>query len=543
MNNRAAIPEHLRCLYGPAAGATTWDKLASLLDRPRRPAGPGLTERDNLLITYGDQVTTPGAVPLQTLAEFLDQHTADLLTGVHLLPHFPFSSDDGFSVIDYRRVDPALGTWPDVQRLGERRRLMLDAVINHISAQSAWFQAYRRGEAPFTAYFVEADPDADLSAVVRPRALPLLTPVATTRGLRHVWTTFSADQIDLNFRNPAVLLEILNILLFYVANGAQFLRLDAIAYLWKEIGTNCIHRPQTHRIVQLIRAVLDEVAPGVRLITETNVPHTDNIAYFGDGTNEAHLVYNFPLPPLTLHAFRTGNATQLTRWAAGLTWPTPHVTYFNFLASHDGIGLNPARGLLPETEIEALLPGHLVSYKNNPDGTRSPYELNANYLDAIGGHPAAFLGAQAIMLALRGVPGIYFHSLFGSRGWPAGATATGHNRTVNRQKFTRAELERELADPASERYRIFQGYRALLRARAASPAFDPAAPQRIVDAGPAVFAVERTAVTGRHQVLCLHNLAGTLQPIRVATAGRDLLTGQPATAAPLQPYEVRWLAE
>jgi glucosylglycerate phosphorylase len=518
------IHDHLRLLYGDVQGIATWGKLAPRLERPLRSAIAPLTEHDTLLITYGDQVGDG----LRALAEFLDQHTTGTVTGVHLLPHFPYSSDDGFSVTDYRQVNPALGTWTDVRRLGEHRRLMLDAVINHISAQSAWFKAYRRGEAPYTDYFIEFDPHADLSQVVRPRTSPLLTPV----GSRHVWTTFSDDQIDLNFHNPDVLLEILDILLFYVANGTQFLRLDAIAYLWKEPGTACIHLPQTHRIVQLIRAVLDIVAPGTMLITETNVPHRDNISYFGDGTNEAHLVYNFPLPPLTLHALRTGNAATLSRWAAGLATPSDNVTFFNFLASHDGIGLNPARGILPESEIESLLTSHLVSYKNNPDGTRSPYELNANYLDALAGNVDAFLCAQAIMLALRGLPGIYFHSLFGSHGWPEGVTQTGRNRTINRQKLARANLELELADSGTDRYRIFQGYRKFLRARAASPAFNPYAPQEVLDCGDAVFALRRISRDGRHRMLCLHNVTGERQRVQVDT--RSVL---------LQSYEVLWLTE
>ncbi len=510
---RQVIRAHLRFLYGEQRAEATWQQLASRLDQRLRTSIAPLTGRDNLLITYGDQVNAAPQSPLRTLADFLDQHTAGLITGVHLLPHYPYSSDDGFSVIDYRQVNPALGTWTDVQRLGATRRLMLDAVLNHVSARSTWFQAYRRGGAPYKNYFIECDPRADLSQVVRPRTSSLLTPV----GDRHVWTTFSADQIDLNYRNPDVLLEMLDILLFYVANGAQFLRLDAIAYLWKEIGTPCINLPQTHRIVQLIRAVLDLVAPGVMLVTETNVPHRDNIAYFGDGTNEAHLMYNFSLPPLTLHALRTGNAAKLSRWAADL----PNVTFFNFLASHDGIGLNPARGILSEAEIESLLCGQLVS-----SGSGGAYELNANWLDALGGNVDAFLCAQAIMLALRGLPGIYFHSLFGSHGWPEGVQQTGRNRTINRQKFTRAELDRELADPTSERRRIFDGYRKLLEARAASPAFAPHAPQRVLDCSDAVFAVRR------QDMLCLHNVTGKQQKVEVDS--RTIL---------LQPYEALWLME
>ena len=170
--------------------------------------------------------------------------------------------------------------------------------------------------------------------------------------------------------------------------GAEFIRLDAIAYLWKEIGTACIHLPQTHAVVRIMHALLEQAAPQVRLITETNVPHTENMSYFGDGTNEAHLIYNFALPPLVLYTLQNGDAGPLSAWASGLTLPSQQVTFFNFLASHDGIGVTPLRGLLPESAIEelarrTLAQGGLVSYRSNPDGSQSPYELNINYFDAL----------------------------------------------------------------------------------------------------------------------------------------------------------------
>jgi sucrose phosphorylase len=553
MNAHDRIREHLRLLYGGDSAKQAWKKLEPRLARFRRrhphfkssaesPAEP-LTERDGMLITYGDQVTEPNRPPLQTLAEFLNAHTSDTIGDVHLLPHFPYSSDDGFSVIDYRQVDPKLGSWSDVERLERKFRLMFDAVINHVSRQSAWFQGFVRGEPPYTDYFIVVDPAEDLSKVVRPRALPLLTTVETSSGTKHVWTTFSEDQIDLNYRNPDVLIEIIDVLLLYVARGAQFLRLDAIAFLWKEIGTTCIHLPQTHRVIQLFRAVLDEVAPGVMLITETNVPHQDNISYFGDGTNEAQLVYNFALPPLVLHTFHTGNATALSQWAASLTLPSDRVTFFNFLASHDGIGINPARGILPGAAIDAMVErvrahGGLVSYKSNPDGTQSPYELNVNWFDALSdprSHEGIdvqvdrFIASQAIMLSLMGMPGIYFHSFFGSRGWPEGVKETGRNRTINRQKFDRAELERDLSDLKSLRHRVFARYRRLLMSRASSPAFNPYAPQQIVECGEAVFAVLRTARDEKQKVLCLHNVTNQPQIVRVDF--RSVLGAMPATGA------------
>jgi glucosylglycerate phosphorylase len=568
MSERETIRDHLVAFYGPETGGAAFERLASRLALfPVRRGMGELTQRDAILITYGDQVREPGVAPLRTLADFCRKHLGGVISGVHILPFFPYSSDDGFSVIDYRGVDLALGGWDDVMRLGQDFRLMFDAVINHVSRHSACFQGFLRDDPRYRDYFIVVEGNPDLSAAVRPRALPLLTEVRTPSGPKRVWTTFSDDQIDLNYANPDVLLGVLDILLFYVVQGAEFIRLDAIAFLWKEIGTSCLHLPQAHRIVQIIRAVLDQVAPHVRLITETNVPHRDNISYFGDGHNEAQMVYNFALPPLTLHALRTGDARTLTEWASGLSLPSEQTTFFNFLASHDGIGLNPARGILSEAEIAALVTGAeahggLVSYKTNPDGSRSPYELNINYFDALNDPRAEesltlqvdrFMASQAILLAIAGVPGIYFHSLFGSRGWPEGVAQSGRNRTINRQKLDLAALEDELADPRSLRAQVFGRYAGLLRARASSPAFHPNGSQRVASCGEAIFAVLRTAPDRSATVLCLQNVSGRTQTARgiAETSGmgklRDLITGRTWVVGwddvgELAPYQTRWLS-
>ena len=566
----SAIHNHLTFLYGEAAGRAAFEHIRTLLERYRSRVSPAragdLTQQDALLIVYGDQVQSPGTPPLRVLAGFCGEHLAGVVSGIHILPFYPWTSDDGFSVTDYGAVDPGLGDWDDVARLGRRFRLMFDAVINHISAQSQWFQAFLRDDPQYRDYFIAVEGDPDLSQVVRPRALPLLSKFDTPFGPKAVWTTFSDDQIDLNYHNPEVLLKIIDTLLFYVSQGAEFIRLDAIAYLWKEIGTPCIHLPQTHRVIQLIRAVLDEVAPHVMLITETNVPHKDNIAYFGDGRNEAQLVYNFALPPLILHTLRTGNARVLSEWAATLTPPSKRTTFFNFLASHDGIGLYPARGILLQPDIDALVQqtlahGGLISYKHNPDGSQSPYEMNINYFDALsdpsGGEPVArqidrFMAAQAIMLSLIGMPGIYFHSLFGARSWPEGVKQTGHNRTINRQKLVRGELERELADPDSLQARVFGYYKQFLAARAASPAFHPHGEQCIIECGDSIFSVLRIAPGSGERVLCLHNVSAQPQAMAVDSAALggqtavDLIGGETVRCGVqevvrLTPYQVRWL--
>ncbi|HZW02321.1 MAG TPA: alpha-amylase family glycosyl hydrolase, partial [Anaerolineaceae bacterium] len=343
MTSSERIQGHLAFLYGEEEARRRLPELQAIMERFRQaavetgsapPQRLQVSERDAILIVYGDQVQTPGEHPLATLERFLSVHLERAVSGVHLLPFYPYSSDDGFSIIDFRAVDSRLGDWEDIHRLGQSYRLMFDAVINHISRESEWFQGFLRGDEPYVDYFITVPPNTDLSAVVRPRVLPLLTPVETSRGQQTVWTTFSDDQIDLNYANPDVALAITDLLLFYVQQGAEILRLDAIAYLWKEAGTPSIHLPETHHMIKLFRAVLDAVAPGVMLITETNVPHEENLSYFGDPlpegaqpegwrTDEAQMVYNFSLAPLVLHTFATADATSLSRWAAGLTTPAP----------------------------------------------------------------------------------------------------------------------------------------------------------------------------------------------------------------------------
>ncbi len=559
----------LAALYGEPRGAATAARLLAMLEAfaarhgpPRRiPAGDRLTEDDVILITYGDQVQASGQPALQTLGATLEHSFAGIVSGLHLLPFFPFSSDDGFSVVDYLSVDPALGSWADIEHLSRRYRLMVDAVVNHVSAGSAWFRAFLAGVPGAEARFHLVDPSTDLRAVTRPRTSPLLTPFETPTGVRYVWTTFSADQIDLNYANPELLLEMTDVLLAYVAHGAELIRLDAIGYLWKEPGTRCIHLPNTHRVVQLWRAALDLVAPEVLLITETNVPHADNISYFGDGTNEAQLVYQFPLAPLVLHAFASGDATRLSDWARELAPPSPATAFFNFLASHDGIGVVPASGLLQPAEVLALCArierhGGRVSYKTNPDGSQSPYELNCTWFDALSDPAAAepqgrrvdrFCASQAIMLALQGVPGVYVHSLLGSPNHHAGLAATGRFRSLNREKWTRAELEARIADPSRHEGAVLQRMAALIRTRRNERAFHPNGPQQVLALGHAIFALERQSPEGDATILCLHNVTDTPQqlPLKLGRAAHDLVGGgrYPAGTQTVQlaPYQVAWL--
>lgn len=555
MRPEERIREHLIFLYGEGQFQAIWSDLITLMetfsldfDPPssQKSGGIGsLTAPDAILITYGDQFQDPGRSALKSLHAFLKTNLPNEIDAVHILPFYPYSSDDGFSVIDFRQVDPKLGTWEDIAALSQDYDMMFDAVVNHISRQSDWFKAFLRGEAPYKDYFISVDPDTDLSMVIRPRTSPLLTQFETAGGSKHVWTTFSDDQIDLNFANPQVLLEMIDLLLFYVKRGARIIRLDAIAFAWKEIGTTCIHLPQTHRIVKIFRAVLDLLAPGVILITETNVPHEENISYFGDplpvadsdtqpgAGDQAHMVYQFPLAPLVLHTFYSGDATILTRWAADLELPYSNTTYFNFIASHDGIGVRPAEGLLSDDQIQVLVEstqthGGQISSRTKPDGSTSVYELNITLYDALNdpNNPQPeidiqrFMASQVIMLSLAGVPGIYIHSLFGSRNCQACVAETGRSRSINREKFQRADSETLLSNPENHQSQVFRRYKQLLSIRRQHPAFKHNSPQVVLCLHKRLFAIQRATPDNSHKLLCLVNVSN--QPLTLDLPLKDV---------------------
>lgn len=556
-------------LYGPREVERLLERMVALVGR----YGVGLEgyskttrwdENTSILITYGDMVQQGEEPPLSVLKRFADRHLSGVINTIHILPFYPYTSDDGFSVVDYRAVDSNLGRWGDVEKLGRGFRLMFDLVLNHCSRKSKWFSDYVNHVAPYRDFFIEQDPATDLSLVTRPRALPLLTPVHTQQGDAHVWTTFSEDQVDLNFANPDVLFEFLDILLFYIANGATIVRLDAIAYLWKKVGTPCIHLMQTHEVVKLMRDLLDMVAPDVVLLTETNVPHEENISYFGKG-DEAHMVYQFSLPPLLLHGLMNGDSSHLTSWAASLNDLPESCTYFNFTASHDGIGVRPLQGIIPDSELMRLaervkeLGGH-VSSKANSDGSESPYELNITYFDALGDKPAEvtelhiarFLCSQTVAMELRGVPAVYFHSLTATRNNYAGVEQTGRARTINRLKWNEDELESLLADPASPSSRVMKEYSRRLLCRSQHKFFHPDAPQQVINLGSEWFVVERERDDQR--VVCISNFTDQYQELKVddrlyrlnrADTCFDILTGRrylgEGKVIPFDAYQTVWL--
>lgn len=557
------IKELLSSIYDNTLNERVIDEFISKVEQGKRSAmnarKQGWDESDVVLITYADQFHQQNEKTLNTLNDFYNRWLNKSFSHIHLLPFYPWSSDDGFSVIDYHQIDPVCGNWNDIAKLNKSTKLMFDFVCNHISAKSNWFQQYLAGNPEFKNFFISVNPESDLSAVTRPRALPLLSPFILADGTKqHIWTTFSDDQIDLNFANPQVLLAMVDVLLHYLKEGADYIRLDAVGYMWKTIGTNCIHLEKTHQLVKLFRAVVDEVAPGTVLITETNVPHKDNISYLGNGHDEAHMVYQFPLPPLVLHAIHTGSAKVLSQWGASLgSNENRDTTWFNFLASHDGIGLNPLRGILPEEEILQLVnqlqeEGALVNWKNNPDGTRSPYEINVTYMDALNRRDshdeerlARFILAHAILLTFPGVPAIYIQSILGSRNDYAGVERLGYNRAINRQKYDLHEIESELSSENTLREQVYQKLSHLINVRKKQPAFHPDSAFNAECINDSLLIIKRHSDNG-HNVLALFNLSSKPQSLELPDNNfEDLITGLKINenqSYNMQPYQVLWLS-
>ncbi len=562
---KKSIQERLESLYSREDAKKAHTKIIKLIDEYSKKIDSKsyhLTQNDVILITYGDQVITPGYEPLETLNQFLLKYIKGFINTVHILPFYPYSSDDGFSVIDYKDVSPRMGSWDDIERLSKNFNLMFDGVINHISQYSYWFKAYLQNDEKFQEFFIDLDPKTDLSQVVRPRALPLLHEYKDCEGKsRYIWTTFSKDQVDLNYANYKVMIAILDVLLFYVQKGAKLIRLDAIAFLWKEIGTSSIHLPQTHEAIQLMREVIHKVAPEVIIITETNVPHKENVSYFGSGDDEAQMVYNFALPPLLAHSILSANTKALKNWAKSLTLPSDKVCFFNFIASHDGCGVRPVSDILSESELQNIIDfvednGGFVSYRALSDGSKAPYELNASFIDIISKkdediklRAEKFMLIHALKLAMPGVPGIYFHSLVGSQSDVEGVKATGVLRSINRQKFNYEYLVSEIEKKGTLRNIIYNEYKKLLLIRKEQKAFDPYGDFEVLETDDSIFALNRFHKSSDFGVLTINNFSNLSIIYRLPTfidineETIELISNKAVTSnrLELKPYKTLWI--
>ena len=565
------VEKHLAAIYqdGELSSVKNFaDKLIELMDLSDKEVIENRNinhwdQTDSLVIAYGDSVLTEDEKPLKTLNRFLDKYLRSSISGVHILPFYPFTSDDGFSVLDYSSVNDALGDWSHINTIASNYSLMADLVVNHCSARSPWFENFKQGRDPGHNFFYTASPEDDLSAVVRPRTNDLLRAVETSTGIQYVWCTFSHDQVDLNFRNPEVLKQFVSIIKQYLDNGVRIFRLDAIAFLWKELGTNCLNLPQTHEMVRLFRTLIEQAQHDAIIITETNIPNRENLSYFGNA-DEAHSVYNFSLPPLLVNSLVTGNCVYLKQWMMSMPPARNGTTYFNFVASHDGIGLRPAEGLLSDSEINILVTtmqgfgGH-VSWRALDDGGSKPYEINISLFDALQGTVQGaddlglqrFICAHAVMLALEGIPALYIHSLVGTRNDHQRVENSGHNRAINRHQWDYQKLETELADQGSSHHQVYNQLKQLLKIRRRQSAFHPNATQFTLHLGDQLFGFWRQSLDRQQSIFCISNISNQVQHLSLTDINlidneqwQDLISRQPCRPnlqLPMQPYQTVWI--
>ncbi len=572
-NLQVRLCDHLEFIYKDIKLNTSIEKLSEELialmqlenvqEEPQQYKNHW-SEKDNIMITYGDSFLSEDELPLDNLLDFLDEYCEDVINSVHILPFFPYSSDDGFSVIDYSSVNESLGDWSHIQKISSKYRLMSDLVINHCSAKGKWFDNFLKQIDPGKDFFFTCSPKEDLSEVVRPRTNSLLSPVETAEGLKHVWCTFSHDQVDLDFRNPEVLKKFISIIRLYLDMGVRIFRLDAIAFLWKKVGTSSINLDETHEVVRLIRTLVEHAQHDAVIITETNIPNIENLSYFGN-QNEAHWIYNFSLPPLLVNTLITGNSHYLRQWLMSMPPARNGTTYFNFIASHDGIGLRPVEGLLSDDEEDRLIKtmqdfGGRISWRALDNGDSKPYEMNIALYDALQGtvdgpdeyNMQRFICAHAVMLGLEGVPAFYVHSLLATESDQQHFFNTGNNRSINRHRWDYAELGSVLKDTDKHHIHVFTELKRLIKIRSQQKAFHPNAPQYTLYFDDAVFAFNRQSLDNEQTIFCISNISNKPQSITISSINmshdeswKDLISGEEINESSgqleLDAYQTVWI--
>ena len=522
------------------------------------------SEKTTVLITYANSITsTNNMSPLSSLQKFVSSKCQQFIDTVHILPFFPSSSDDGFAVKDYYSIDNEFGDWKDIINISKSFRVMADVVINHGSSEGVWFKNFIKGEGRGHDYFLSFDNTFDITEVVRPRTSPLLNTFDTHDGTRYLWCTFSKDQVDYNFNNPKVINEFVEIILYYLKMGITIFRFDAVAFLWKRIGTSCMNLEKTHEIIRLFRTIIDYLSPYTVLVTETNTPAAENVSYFGNG-NEAHWIYNFSLPPILIYSVLIGNASYLEKLTMSMPPSQIGTSYLNFIASHDGIGLRPVETFLTKIEVERFTQlmennGGKITYRSTNTDVDEPYEINISLFDAMKETFSKekklfierYICIHTIMMSLEGVPAFYIHSLFGTENDYALYQKTGHNRSLNRGKIDYNKMNTE--DTNTKESKIYNKLKELLLIRRNQAAFHPNALQFTLHLGNELYGIWRQSIDKTQSIFCVTNITEeivilSLLDINLDDADKwhDLITQKAVedniSNIELKPYQTVWLS-
>ncbi len=520
-----------------------------------------ISEKTTLVICYGDSVYSEKKKSIRVFQNFFQKKLKNYFNIIHFLPFYPSSSDSGFAVKDHYKVENKLGNWSDIKNVSKSSDVMADMVINHSSARGLWFRNFLKKKEPGKDYFLTVDTKFNTSKVVRPRDHKLLKKIKIFKKSDYLWRTFSPDQIDLNFRNPSVLIQFIKIMIHLINNGVTIFRLDAIAYLWKENGTKCINLKQTHEIIKLLRNIIDLLNVQTTIITETNLPEKENLSYFGKN-DEANWIYNFSLPPLLIHAFLFENSSFLNKWSKNLPNTKNENCYLNFIASHDGIGIRPTEGLLNEKTLNNFLKrlkknGSKFSYRKVHNKVKKVYEANITVFDALKKsdydpkgefYLERYVSAHAIMISFEGIPAIYFNSMFGTSNDEAKFIITGNNRDVNRYRWNLKNISNKLKINNTKQRIFYNKLCNLLNIRREQKAFHPNAQRLNLNFGPKIYGFKRISKDKKQTIKCITNLSSKPQNTKINIKGnkiRNLLDSkinlENKKFLVLKPFETVWL--
>ena len=539
------------------------DEIVQLIEgfnKKNRVNKINISEKTSLVISYGDNIYSSQSSSMKIFQKFFQKNLEKLFDTIHFLPFYPSSSDSGFAVKDHYQIDKKIGNWSDLKKISKSKKIMADVVINHASARGLWFKNFLKRKKPGKDYFLTVNSKFNTSKVVRPRDHKLLKKIKIFEKNDYLWRTFSPDQIDLNFKNPSVLLRFIKIIIHLINNGVTIFRLDAIAYLWKQNGTKCINLSQTHEIIKLLRVVTSLLNVQTLIITETNLPEKENLSYFGKN-NEANWVYNFSLPPLLIHAFLFENSSYLNQWSRKLPSTKHGNCYLNFIASHDGIGIRPTEGLLNEKTLGSFLKrlkknGSKFSYRKVQNKSKKVYEANITVFDALRKSDfdpkglfflERYISAHAIMVSFEGIPAVYFNSLFGKSNDEAKYIITGNNRDVNRYKWNFNNITTKLRDKKSKQSIFYRNIGALLEIKRKQKAFHPNASRFNINLGSKIFCFKRISKDKKQSIICMTNLSSKIQNPNFKKIGsyRDLLNSnlkfREGNSLILKPFQTVWL--
>ena len=502
--------------------------LINKYNKNRKKEDLKINESTSLVICYGNSVTDGNKKSLKVFNKFYKKYLKNNFNSVHFLPFYPSSSDSGFAVKDHYKIEPRLGSWKDVKIISKNCNVMADLVINHSSARGLWFSNFLKNKSPGKDYFFTVDKNFNSKKVIRPREHKLLKKIKLSNETKYLWRTFSPDQIDLNFKNPKVLIRFIKIIFNLINNGVRIFRLDAIAYLWKENGNTCINHTNTHNIIKFIRLVCNLLKTECIIITETNLPEKENLSYFGNN-DEANWVYNFSLAPILVYSLLFEDSNKITKWSKNFPIAKLNNNYLNFIASHDGIGMRPIEGILSTNTQKKFLSrlkknGGEFSYRKVQGVRKKVYEANITLFNAfkysdfdksgIFGFER-YMAAHTIMISFDGIPAIYFNSMFGNSNDNSKYIISGNKRDLNRYRWNKDKIEDHLKDQNSKQNKYYKNMSNILAIRSKQKAFHPNAIRKTLKLGANFFGIKRVSTDNKQSIYCITNMTSKLQLLKV----------------------------